>query len=946
MVAGNSYHARRWSFVVSASMAFTSALLGMPSWQLISAAEHNVAGQLTLRGTVLLPDGSPAADATVLFGPGSDRWQRTVKTDSAGRFAVSDVFGSGVRLQATSPDGGHIATLSISAPAARKASASPIELKLKPAKAHTVGVTADGKPVAGVIVSAVGHTFQVESSTDELGRAVLQIPSDNELTQLVAWHPQLGVDGVRRGDSLQYVDFSRLALRAPTNHVIRVVDTEGKAVKDIELQASARTDDSVIVAQSIAATRVRTDASGSATLAWVPRDGLKYVSVSLSGDDGWKIDEIDLDETSSGQTTVHVRRIGQVVEGQLFLPAASAEGILITGFGFGPGHGGDIPYARTRRDGSFTLPVASDHGYVLGIVDQEWAGELWSGTPLSSDGSEATKISIEGYAAIPLSVRVTRGADAVPVADAWVEVSRNGSVSFRDGEGKQHNGQGGVRYWLRTDNEGKAVTGVGRGAAEVRLSSWAWEDKKQIVASSQEVSVEFHRAWRGDRHIRALLIADGKAFEPSKNIMARAWVPRPPFMPIFVEPQRQAHGLYDVAFDGEKLQMLFIDRDNRRSGFVEITTQNGDIEMAMRPMAKFSGVLLDADGQKLSRKSLRLRFLSAGRETIAMTQTDEAGEFVFDALPVEVPLSLSIDNEARDSSQFYVFDDDVMFQPGEVRTAEKVYARLRGRPSPKPAVPLAEAVANNCQFAALSRMRGLVVLEGDSSAAVTDLASKIMDYDRSGTVRYYLPKQVTAGDVEKEKVALESFAWPMPQPGQVVLIVLDGEQMTLASQAFTAADSVALEQADAFLKAHKPPVADAMKLLEEARKLAAETGRKVWVVDGGPRCGPCFRLGRWMHDHHEVLEKDYVIVKLMGGLDDRHEEARKQLSSQQHSIPWYMITEPGGNVLITSEGPLGNIGMPGSFESVGHFRAMLQKTATHMAPEEREQLAKSLLPAK
>jgi hypothetical protein len=183
----------------------------------------------------------------------------------------------------------------------------------------------------------------------------------------------------------------------------------------------------------------------------------------------------------------------------------------------------------------------------------------------------------------------------------------------------------------------------------------------------------------------------------------------------------------------------------------------------------------------------------------------------------------------------------------------------------------------------------------------------------------------------------------MPPPGQVVLIVLDGEQNTLASGAFVATDKAALEQADAFLVANKPPVADAMKLWEDARELAAETGRKVWVVDGGPRCGPCFRLGRWMHEHHEVLEKDYVIVKLMGSLDDRHEEASKQLPSQRHGIPWHMITEPGGKVLVTSDGPLGNIGMPSALEEIRHFEEMLAKTAVRITPEQREQLEKSLL---
>ena len=59
--------------------------------------------------------------------------------------------------------------------------------------------------------------------------------------------------------------------------------------------------------------------------------------------------------------------------------ATSAEGLLITGFGFGPKNRGDRPDVRARADGSFTLRIAPEHGYVLGIVDLEWAADPWSG---------------------------------------------------------------------------------------------------------------------------------------------------------------------------------------------------------------------------------------------------------------------------------------------------------------------------------------------------------------------------------------------------------------------------------------------------------------------------------------------------------------------------------------------------------------------------------------
>ena len=85
----------------------------------------------------------------------------------------------------------------------------------------------------------------------------------------------------------------------------------------------------------------------------------------------------------------------------------------------------------------------------------------------------------------------------------------------------------------------------------------------------------------------------------------------------------------------------------------------------------------------------------------------------------------------------------------------------------------------------------------------------------------------------------------------------------------------------------------------------------MWVIQGGPRCGPCFRLARWIEDHHATLEKDYVVVKLMDGIDEHVTEALAGLPIKDgDGIPWFAITEPDGTVLAISRGPLGNIGFP------------------------------------
>jgi hypothetical protein len=116
---------------------------------------------------------------------------------------------------------------------------------------------------------------------------------------------------------------TRLALLPPGPLTIRAVDVEGKAIGGIELSLAVRTADSDwIVAREIAESNVRTDAAGTATVPWAPREKLKIVNVEIMSPD-WKIDETDLGRISEGIATVHASRRRRV-EGRLVMPEAPA----------------------------------------------------------------------------------------------------------------------------------------------------------------------------------------------------------------------------------------------------------------------------------------------------------------------------------------------------------------------------------------------------------------------------------------------------------------------------------------------------------------------------------------------------------------------------------------------------------------------------------------------
>jgi hypothetical protein len=129
----------------------------------------------------------------------------------------------------------------------------------------------------------------------------------------------------------------------------------------------------------------------------------------------------------------------------------------------------------------------------------------------------------------------------------------------------------------------------------------------------------------------------------------------------------------------------------------------------------------------------------------------------------------------------------------------------------------------------------------------------------------------------------------------------------------------------------------------EALAEAKRSNRRVWARVSGRYCGPCFKLARWLDDQHELLEKDYVMVKI----DDVHDQngtnvAQRVTLGKQDGIPFFAIFDWNGDWLIDSEGPLGNIGCPSGAEGKKHLRNMLSKTRRNLSDTEIEQLVESV----
>ncbi|MGH7128170.1 MAG: hypothetical protein ACREIV_06360, partial [Planctomycetaceae bacterium] len=558
-------------------------------------------------------------------------------------------------------------------------------------------------------------------------------------------------------------------------------------------------------------------------------------------------------------TTVHVRR-EYPVEGRVLLPeGVDAHGLLVTGFGFGPGNTGDIPRARTRKDGSFRMLVPAGHGYVLGVSDLQWSSDIWAGAILPIEGEPQREIVLKGYPATPVEFLVTRGSTAEPIPDAWVNLSRRGEVDWTDETGESRSGHAGIGGRLRTDENGRASTGVGRGEIEVRISSGDWDEKKTIqVTSSAPVRINFHRPWIGNRIVTARPIADAADYVPSAEAVALAWTERSEVGDTIHEPIITQSGAVEVEFDEKKVSLLLLDHKQHVSGFARAGVDDAAVDLSMQPNATYRGTLVDRQDEKpLADLTVRMITDSSYLDVVEPQQTDSMGRFEFTDVPAGVPLRLSIRNE-RGQPEYHLFGGDRLFEPGEHRTGDVAKAALMNGnvavSDKRPEQTIAQRIANAAENSRVMGMRTLVVIEGDDdSIRVKHVAGRLCNADEVEAVLRYLPVIVTAQQQTAEADALAARNWPRPEAGEIVLVVSADGKDALASLRLNYSDiEAAVQQGTEFLEQHVPETHDGRKKLEEARREAGSSNRTVWVIAGGPRCGPCFRLARWIDEHHDV----------------------------------------------------------------------------------------------
>jgi len=329
------------------------------------------------------------------------------------------------------------------------------------------------------------------------------------------------------------------------------------------------------------------------------------------------------------------------------------------------------------------------------------------------------------------------------------------------------------------------------------------------------------------------------------------------------------------------------------------------------------------------------RIISGGK-----LQTEEVATVEEAAFNQELPdsvfsiegLGLAIGRVINSDGHFLIWDGRSLVPEGPFA------ARAQGRH-----VPLEQQIASLNRDAHLAGMRLLVVLLGDASKDVATFGEQIWSSEDPPEVLRFLPILVSAKESQSEGAFFTRLGWERPKTGEIALVAVDAAGNKLADRRLMIAGNAGLHrQLAEFIKQSAPPARDAQAILTAAAREARETQRRLFFVEGSPRCGPCLRLARWLDDQHALLAKDYVIVKVLQSDEHSRQVIGKFNPQRDQGVPWFAIAEPDGAVIVTSVGPAGNMGFPATAKDKRLLKEMLDRTAQRLTVAERDRLVQSI----
>jgi hypothetical protein len=498
----------------------------------------------------------------------------------------------------------------------------------------------------------------------------------------------------------------------------------------------------------------------------------------------------------------------------------------------------------------------------------------------------------------------------------------------------------GPQWWATTDQNGRALTFAALGELEVSASESDWRPEQETtVNKGQKTQITFHRKSPGKRTV------SGQVLSPDGEIVQLDGL-EVKLYPMDGESLGEAStiattdGRFSAEISAATVGVIAKTPDNQFIGKLISDSPDDGLEIKLEATTTFEGQLTDSNGKPREGKWVRLEpyfenenletnspFAHSGEslEPIEAT-TDTEGKFSLSGVPYGMKLTLLRQSIGDPDSERGIRLGNRYLTRGENRPPEIIRTKSPG--SPNTVASAKEILDDKIADCRAIGIRLLVILENDEEPIREFVRSNFYDTDETRDLLSYVVLRIGTKNAKtkpERKALFESMNWSVPEEGKVLVVAIDGDGSEIDRTEVDTTSASASKEATAFVSKNIGPKQDALTKYDDALAEAKRTGKKVWIRLSQTRCAPCFNFSRWIDKNSSELEQGFVFVKIDNLLDTNGVAVTKKLLGDKHfGIPYHQILDGDGNLVIDSEGPLGNIGHPSSFEGINHLKKMLK----------------------
>lgn len=857
-----------------------------------------------------------------------------------------------------SADGKKIISRRIMHTELRQAAIDGIKLELRsPDRVMEIKVVDRGSPVEGANVLVDTRQFQERLAiTDKQGIARYSLFADDEPREISAWTADHRVGGyqfvrqpTRDAKAAQHV----IELSPCRPQKIRFTQEEGnQPVEGLGFCLYVATPEPYYnYVGLIPASTMKTDAKGEATFEWFPDWPKHHFYVDRLDKEWVKVGAEQITDDGVIEVRVKPSKFAQRqrISGQLSSFDGKHGGYLLEFRSFQGEQQNrmDVLYAISDAEGNFTISVLPGSSYYGHVDDNRYFSDIVNWTPYDpkTNASSSPKFSVkEG---VPIEVYLCEGANKSPMKNTYVSL-----FNTHDAPG----GKGSHQWFAISGSDG-----VARGYARsdrpltVSVNQLDWRMEKVFEPKDGKFErMEMHRPIAGRLRVKGRLSL-------------------PPDSESSLEQAEMVFGAIDgqsMDYDRVKLQTdghfefetvsplfgVYASSKDKKAAIVQIVESsdiNGELLLQLTPTGSYEGQLLDSEGKPKANYPVRASIEVAGNrksETgsptsfqaqVASAETDAEGNFTLQGIPFGVKAAI-YGGPGSDNGRMPL--ERLVFEGGEKRPRQVL--RLSSSEVAKP-IPLKDRYTTALRDAKLGGWRMLVVIFNPTSDNEEFVNHHFYNYDEnddvSGFMHVYFRRKDASASPQGNAFASQ-MKWPEHKEGAIFAIALEADGKELGRIEIDPKHPDASKTSLKFLHDHAPQPDDAKKKWDEAFAVAAKTDRKVWVRVSQRFCGPCHILNRWLDDQKELIEKDYVLLKVDNVRDLNGKEIAERFWDWKagHGVPFHAIFDASGSKLIDSAGPLGNIGAPSGYEGGKHLKKMFEASRTKLTDEEIEKLIKSL----